>query len=1306
MRKTYKLFLSIFILLFAGLVLAGCDKPEEPTVPESTITEPGEIVQFTVTFDANGGELTSPATVKVDKGSKVAKPTEPTREGYEFVGWYLSDDGVNLSLQYNFTPAVESDFTLYAKWEEIEGASVSISSILAGNHDNKNITVVGSVYFVDGNKVYISDSAEGKILVEADKAYDLSKKLEVEGKVVNSGGKRKVVATAVEEVGTEVVMPVSKTIQEVAASNNWYQYIVSVGTLEYNIALQEYRLSADNGDYVILTEDGTSELAGFAGERVELEYVLLDFDPFSNVWEARYIAGSIEVSLLTQAELEAILAAYFNVQVKTEILGGGLTLPATHPDILGLDITWESSIDEIEINNLNTSTNSYDTTITIPDADVSGVLVATVKYKDLPEFEIEINVVVQTLVQTTLEVAVDEKAAMSLFEAVVIGFAAGQNITFKSYIIQDLLNPSVIITVDYYGSVESGFGSYIEDVELGDILLFAASYRDSGRPTFMEVDTTKTGERQDPVYDFENAHVLNADTWGNWPGPNAFVKLENPYMRYSTSGAPGPTNWVRFGTASNQIGVNYGKNNNKTLAFLIRPLDELMGQEWRDNLGIQFSNGDGVMYEGDIYGFSLYESDTYFQFIAVSPEHFFPSHRLQVIQDLQDTIETRMEEGNLTLLTSHEYVVGDITWTSSHPEIIASNGAITYPENDTVVTLTATFTINNVAEEIEVEFEILVIGQVKVIDEVSAIIGAADGLFANVRGLVLQVAYTNSTTGGSTLDTIMLQDRTTGEILLVTGLNSEYLAGDIKIGDDITISGQVNIDNNNRLTFTYQTALEVNASDVELLDYRQNAIEVLTHSDAQTIFADDFHYGDVFRMRGKIYFNSTTTSGRITNLRFHLNAAGSALGDIQYGGKSLVFNVDQNAKVVGDNFLEDLFGFDTNIGTGRPGIPVYMDLYFIVKFYSDGYFYLQLVSADDVIMLEENEIVEFDIESSLPNEVVAGDITLPTTHALVDGAITWISDKEAIIANDGTVTYGTNDVLVTLTYSFKIGEETYTGDIEVTVKKQEAASVTHVIENSVHDDVVLVEGVVAGFHWNGSGTVNDISNGIILKDPTNNNVLYVIGLYSKFGETRAQYTVDGYTLAIGDKISFPALYQIAASEGHAGRQTLVVQGTEIEVISSNNDVEFDLTNVVEITDKDGLISIAENLPYGQIFKLKGKFGFRGSASSYGTAVNLTPGFEPTEIDDFNLPTTWLTDRPQRLSFKFDGNVPNLGATWWESLLDINADNYTGINSPYMNYDEDSYIYFMVGHALAKATAAAGYVQLVILDASWINVTRA
>lgn len=80
-----------------------------------TINGAGTVVSsHTVAFDSTGG--TAISTSSVDDGDAATQPTDPTRAGYAFTGWYTDAD---LTTPYDFTAAVTEDLILYAGWSEV-----------------------------------------------------------------------------------------------------------------------------------------------------------------------------------------------------------------------------------------------------------------------------------------------------------------------------------------------------------------------------------------------------------------------------------------------------------------------------------------------------------------------------------------------------------------------------------------------------------------------------------------------------------------------------------------------------------------------------------------------------------------------------------------------------------------------------------------------------------------------------------------------------------------------------------------------------------------------------------------------------------------------------------------------------------------------------------------------------------------------------------------------------------------------------------------------------------------------------------
>lgn len=72
---------------------------------------PPQIKYNKVSFQVNGGSAVS--SINVINGSRVTLPTDPTKTGYIFMGWFTDSELTN---QFNTSTPITSDITLYAKW--------------------------------------------------------------------------------------------------------------------------------------------------------------------------------------------------------------------------------------------------------------------------------------------------------------------------------------------------------------------------------------------------------------------------------------------------------------------------------------------------------------------------------------------------------------------------------------------------------------------------------------------------------------------------------------------------------------------------------------------------------------------------------------------------------------------------------------------------------------------------------------------------------------------------------------------------------------------------------------------------------------------------------------------------------------------------------------------------------------------------------------------------------------------------------------------------------------------------------------
>ena len=124
------------------ILVAKWNKIVDEPSDDKPVVKPEE-TKYTVTFDSNGGSKVSNKTVV--SGNTVSKPTDPTRSGYEFLGWYLNGS------KYNFSTKITKNITLVAKWEKVESKPVETKYTV--KFDSKGGSKVSNKTVVSGNTV-------------------------------------------------------------------------------------------------------------------------------------------------------------------------------------------------------------------------------------------------------------------------------------------------------------------------------------------------------------------------------------------------------------------------------------------------------------------------------------------------------------------------------------------------------------------------------------------------------------------------------------------------------------------------------------------------------------------------------------------------------------------------------------------------------------------------------------------------------------------------------------------------------------------------------------------------------------------------------------------------------------------------------------------------------------------------------------------------------------------------------------------------------------------------------------------------
>lgn len=135
-------------------------------------------IDYTVAFETNGGS--SVASVSVKNGRTLAKPADPTKDGYVFIGWYKSADLTGNKFTFN-GEKIKGDVTLYARWIEKIDPEYTVSFDLGYEAENPgSLTTSGHKLFNLADPVRNGYEFKGWWISCTDKADKLSYKYDEE----------------------------------------------------------------------------------------------------------------------------------------------------------------------------------------------------------------------------------------------------------------------------------------------------------------------------------------------------------------------------------------------------------------------------------------------------------------------------------------------------------------------------------------------------------------------------------------------------------------------------------------------------------------------------------------------------------------------------------------------------------------------------------------------------------------------------------------------------------------------------------------------------------------------------------------------------------------------------------------------------------------------------------------------------------------------------------------------------------------------------------------------------------------------
>jgi len=200
--KRNKLLFSLLGIALAGIIVTGCGNGDNTTTstnpggsegttpsvqnpttpPAPSTTAPITDDTWTVSFDYNyETKFKTYMTSSVKDGDLVEKPTNPIRQGYDFVAWY-DDPYCRSQYLWDFETPVRQSMTLYANWE-LNGEEITENDYVITYQ-----TQLGASYVpVDGsNLVYTAEYGQlvrFKIAVESE-GYEGTPVVTANGEVI------------------------------------------------------------------------------------------------------------------------------------------------------------------------------------------------------------------------------------------------------------------------------------------------------------------------------------------------------------------------------------------------------------------------------------------------------------------------------------------------------------------------------------------------------------------------------------------------------------------------------------------------------------------------------------------------------------------------------------------------------------------------------------------------------------------------------------------------------------------------------------------------------------------------------------------------------------------------------------------------------------------------------------------------------------------------------------------------------------------------------------------------------------------
>ena len=1177
---------------------------------------------------------------------------------------------------------------------------VAITTILDSYTNNQAVQAEGVVYGVTENGFYLADSAQGHIFVVMTSSWKkdvaVGDKVQVTGEFGYSKNLLQIKSVSkYEKVSSGNAVPTSveeTTVKAIEAYSNesravYGKVVRFVGNLAKD-AINMYSVTDEEGNKVYFDNNSNvAELAKFDGKRISINAVVYKYLVSDNAWSLSFVGGANDIAEapLTFEDIKARALEHIT-SVVPQAIYGAIELPVKHSVISNIAYSWaveENEYISIVDNKATIVTSDVDHEVTLKVTISSGENAETVDYKIVLKAIVE-----QSVSEFYANIPAFDDSVV-IVRGIIVSFARNQSLSTRSVILMDPTTKQTV-PVDF-GKSEGYITNDSEEfaaLQLGDEIVVKAQYSISGRPTIQKVYTMeKRSSGNSYTHDYENAYVLNDNASYSYLAEHVYefsgklVKFTNPFMNYSTSSTPAANNWVRLGYDAASGNSGYAtQNSNRCFAFLIAAINENLGSElWHKGYDIPLLNAPAKSFNIDIYAYCLYVSDSYVAFIIPDTDAYVVPANEKVKMEIESTIPTSVEEGSIELMSAHELVEGAITWTSSHPEVIdPTTGVVAVVKENTVVTLTATYVVEGVAQELVMEVTVLKSTPLTV----SALLATGvDGTKYKVEGVV--VGFTSDGNDVESRKGVIIMDTVSGKMVFVDGIGTLYNTESpnyvdvngvkLEIGMSVVVTGLYGVNTAQigsgpaqigRKHIDVSSEGKVVAGEKTNFEFNDvNAVVIDSHEKAGEVVADleNIPFGQLIKFVGTsenpIYFGGSASTAPMNMKVFMSNATDN--NGTKYNGKTYVFkDTTSNEVNGGENWFQDrlalpkAFVAPNKTNASRAVIGT---VYAVITHLTGSYYQMAVVNIDNWNTQPEVKYVKENIAELVASSVESGQsIELPASTFLA-GAITWTSSSELFDASTGVAGTVEENTDVTLTGTFTYCGETVSVDVVVTIIAPLPATpltVTELVALAEDTAFIRVQGVVVGFSSDGNS--NESRKGLIVMDNATGKMVLLNNIE---GATYPEYNdKNGTLIKVGDEIIVEGDYFVStdAIDSKAPYQTNRhnVAVSQMEIVQSGVTINYHEESAIVIDSNEDAVAMFESLdkvPYGQLIKVVGTeanpFYLGGSSSKNPFNIKL---FFNDAADNNGTKYNGKT-----LTLKSDVNAAIGGsATWFTDLFGI------------------------------------------------------